>query len=73
MVVDPTDPRDDDELAPLVSRFEKALGDDLDTPTAIDVLRELDIIAGNRIKQNGNLAPVSGMYSIFERVLGLFG
>ena len=72
MVVAPTDPRDDYELAPLVSQFEKALGDDLDTPTAIDVLRELDVIAGNRIKQNGNIAPVSGMYSIFERVLGLF-
>ena len=72
MVVDPTDPRDDDELAPLVSRFETALADDLDTPAAMDVLRDLDIIAGNRIKQNGNLAPISGMYSIFECVLGLF-
>ena len=72
MVVDPTDPRDDDELAPLVSRFETALADDLDTPAAMNVLRDLDVIAGNRIKQNGNLAPISGMYSIFECVLGLF-
>ena len=72
MVVNPTDPRGDDELAPLVLRFESALADDLDTPTAIDVLRDLDLIAGNRLKKNGDLAPVSGMYSIFECVLGLF-
>ncbi len=72
MIVDPTDPRDDEETAPLVSRFEEALDDDLDTPKALDVLRDLDIIAGNRLKNEGNLAPISGMYSIFQCVLGVF-
>ena len=72
MIADPTDPRDDDELVPLVSRFETALADDLDTPKAINVLRDLDTIAGNRLKENGDLAPVSGMYSIFECRHGLF-
>ena len=72
MIVDPTDPRDDEETAPLVSRFEQALDDDLDTPKALDVLRELDVIAGNRLKNEGNLAPISGMYSIFQCVLGIF-
>ena len=72
MIVDPTDPRNDEEIAPLVSRFEEALDDDLDTPKALDVLRDLDIIAGNRLKNEGNLAPISGMYSIFQCVLGVF-
>ena len=56
----------------MVSRFEEALDDDLDTPKALDVLRDLDIIAGNRLKNEGNLAPISGMYSIFQCVLGVF-
>ena len=72
MVTEPTDPRDDEETAPLVSRFEEALADDLDTPKALDVLRELDAIAGNRLKNEGNIAPISGMYSIFQCVLGIF-
>ena len=72
MVVEPTDPRDDYEMAPLVVKFEKALDDDLDTPKALDVLRELDVIAGKRLKNEGNIAPISGMYSIFQCVLGVF-
>ena len=72
MVVEPTDPRDDDEMAPLVAKFEKVLDDDLDTPKALDVLRELDVIAGKRLKNKGDIAPISGMYSIFQCVLGVF-
>ena len=72
MIVDSTDPREDAEISPLVSRFEEALADDLDTPKALDVLRDLDKIAGTRLKNEGNIGPISGMYSIFERVLGLF-
>ena len=72
MIVEPTDPRDDIDTALLVSRFEEALDDDLDTPKALDVLRDLDIIATNRLKNKGNLAPVSGMYGMFQRVLGIF-
>ena len=72
MIVDPTDPRDDEETAPLVSRFEEALDDDLDTPKALEVLRDLDVIAGNRLKNKGNIAPISGMYSLFQCVLGVF-
>ena len=72
MIVEPTDPRDDIDTALLVSRFEEALDDDLDTPKALDVLRDLDIVATNRLKNKGNLAPVSGMYGMFQRVLGIF-
>jgi cysteinyl-tRNA synthetase len=72
MVVEPTDPRDDDEIAPLVAKFEKALDDDLDTPKALDVLREFDVIAGTRLKNEEELGPISGMYSIFQCVLGVF-
>ena len=72
MIVDPTDPRDDEELESLVSRFEEALDDDLDTPKALDVLRDLDKIAGQRLKSSKDLGSVSGMYSIFQCVLGVF-
>ena len=72
MIVDPTDPREDEELVSLVSEFEEALADDLDTPRALKVLRKLDKIAGKRLRDNNNLGSVSGMYSIFECVLGLF-
>ena len=72
MIVEPTDSRDDIDTAPLVSRFEEALDDDLDTPKALDVLRDLDVVATNRLKNKGNLAPVSGMYGMFQRVLGIF-
>ena len=72
MVVEPTDPRNDDEMVILVAKFEKALDDDLDTPKALDVLRDLDVIAGNRLKNGGDIGPVSGMYSIFKCVLGVF-
>ena len=72
MIVDPTDPREDEETASLVSRFEEALDDDLDTPKALDVLRDLDKIAGNRLKNQGDIGPISGMYSIFQCVLGVF-
>jgi cysteinyl-tRNA synthetase len=72
MVVEPTNPNDDEEMAILVSKFEAALDDDLDTPKALDVLRELDIIAGDRLKNNEDIAPISGMYSLFQCVLGVF-
>ncbi len=72
MVVEPTDPREDEETAPLVTKFEDALSDDLDTPRTLDVLRELDEIAGNRLKNKGDIGPISGMYSIFQCVLGVF-
>ena len=72
LIVDSTNPLEDEETAPLVNKFEEALDDDLDTPTALNVLRELDVISGKRLKNKGNLGPISGMYSIFQRVLGLF-
>ena len=72
MITTPTDPRDDEEIAHLVSRLEEALDDDLDTPKALDVLRELDVIAGTRLENKENLGPISGMYSIFQNVLGVF-
>ena len=72
MIIDPTDPREDEEMASLVTRFEKAMDDDLDTPKALDVLRDLDVIAGKRLESSGDLGPVSGMYSIFQCVLGVF-
>ena len=72
MIVEPTNPNDDEEMAILVSKFEAALDDDLDTPKALDVLRELDVIAGERLKNKGDIAPVSGMYSLFQCVLGVF-
>ena len=72
MIVDSTDPNEDAEIFPLVSRFEEALADDLDTPKALDVLRDLDKIAETRLKNEGNIGPISGMYSIFQRVLGVF-
>ncbi len=72
MITTPTDPRDDEEIAHLVSRLEEALDDDLDTPKALDILRELDIIAGTRLENKENLGPISGMYSIFQNVLGVF-
>jgi len=72
MVVDPTDPRKDDEISQLVFRFEEALADDLDTPKALDVLRDLDVIAGERLKNKKDIGSVSGMYSIFQCVLGVF-
>ena len=72
MITPPTDPRDDEEIAHLVSRLEEALDDDLDTPKALDVLRELDIIAGTRLENKENIGPISGMYSIFQNVLGVF-
>ena len=59
-------------MASLVTRFEKAMDDDLDTPKALDVLRDLDVIAGKRLKNGGELGPVSGMYSILQSVLGVF-
>ena len=72
MIIDPTDPREDEEMASLVTRFEKVMDDDLDTPKALDVLRDLDVIAGKRLESSGDLGPVSGMYSIFQCVLGVF-
>jgi len=72
MIVEPTNPNDDEEMAILVSKFEAALDDDLDTPKALDVLRELDVIAGERLKNKGDIAPISGMYSLFQCVLGVF-
>jgi len=38
----------------------------------LDVLRDLDVIAGNRLKNGGDIGSVSGMYSIFQCVLGVF-
>ena len=72
MIIDPTDPREDEEMASLVTRFEEAMDDDLDTPKVLDVLRDLDVIAGKRLENNGDIGPVSGMYSIFQSVLGVF-
>ena len=72
MIVEPTNPNDDEEMALLVSKFEAALNDDLDTPKALDVLRELDVIAGEKLMNKGDLAPISGMYSLFQCVLGVF-
>ena len=72
MVVDSSDPKKDDEISPLLSIFEDALDDDLDTPKALDVLRDLDKIASERLKSGENVSSLSGMYKIFQRVLGVF-
>tara|TARA_B100001029_G_scaffold51322_1_gene40998 strand:+ start:2627 stop:3820 length:1194 start_codon:yes stop_codon:yes gene_type:complete len=72
MIIDPTEPREDEEMASLVTRFEEAMDDDLDTPKVLDVLRDLDVIAGKRLENNGDIGPVSGMYSLFQSVLGVF-
>ena len=72
MVVEPTNPQDDEEIAILLSRFERAMEDDLDTPKALSVLRDLDKIATERLKNSGDIGSLSGMYSIFQRVLGIF-
>tara|TARA_B100000609_G_scaffold156725_1_gene127993 strand:+ start:890 stop:2083 length:1194 start_codon:yes stop_codon:yes gene_type:complete len=72
MVVDSSDPKKDDEIFPLLSIFEDALDDDLDTPKALDVLRDLDKIASERLKSGENVSSLSGMYKIFQRVLGVF-
>ena len=72
MIIEPTDPREDEEMASLVTSFEQAMDDDLDTPKALDVLRDLDVIAGKRLENAGEIGPVSGMYSIFQCVLGVF-
>jgi len=72
MVIDSSDPRKDDEISPLLSIFEDALDDDLDTPKALDVLRDLDKIASERLKSGENVSSLSGMYKIFQRVLGVF-
>ena len=72
MVTEPTDPKEDEETSPLVLEFEAALSDDLDTPRTLDVLRDLDVVAGNRLKDGGDIGPISGMYSIFQCVLGVF-
>lgn len=72
MVIDSSDPRKDDEISPLLSIFEDALDDDLDTPKALGVLRDLDKIASERLKSGENVSSLSGMYKIFQRVLGVF-
>ena len=72
MVVDSSDPKKDDEISLLLSIFEDALDDDLDTPKALDVLRDLDKIASERLKSGENVSSLSGMYKIFQRVLGVF-
>ena len=72
MIIDPTEPREDEEMASLITRFEEAMDDDLDTPKVLDVLRDLDVIAGKRLENNGDIGPVSGMYSLFQSVLGVF-
>ena len=72
MVVDSSDPKKDDEIFPLLSIFFDLLDDDLDTPKALDVLRDLDKIASERLKSGENVSSLSGMYKIFQRVLGVF-
>ena len=56
----------------LLARFEASMDDDLDTPQAMVVLRELDTLAREWIDSGNEIGPVAALYRVFQRALGVF-
>lgn len=66
------DPHRDPHTAELLTEFEAAMDDDLDTPRALTVLQRLHRLAHDRQANGGDLGPVAELYRRFQRALGLF-
>ena len=73
------DPRGDARLvndeqvtAALLVQFEASMDDNLDTPQAMAVLRELDALARERIDSGSEIGAVAALYRVFQRALGVF-
>ena len=73
------DPRGDARLvndeqvtAALLAQFEASMDDNLDTPQAMAVLRELDALARERIDSGSEIGAVAALYRVFQRALGVF-
>ncbi|MCH2448226.1 MAG: hypothetical protein MK219_04180, partial [Candidatus Poseidoniia archaeon] len=58
--------------AALLTRFEACMDDDLDTPQAIAILRELDALAREQIDSGSEIGAVAALYRVFQRALGVF-
>ena len=58
--------------AALLARFEACMDDDLDTPQAIAILRELDALAREQIDSGSEIGAVAALYRVFQRALGVF-
>ena len=58
--------------AALLAQFEASMDDNLDTPQAMAVLRELDALARERIDSGSEIGAVAALYRVFQRALGVF-
>ena len=58
--------------AELLARFEASMDDNLDTPQAISILRELDALARERVDSGSKIEAMAALYRIFQRALGVF-
>ncbi len=58
--------------AELLARFEASMDDNLDTPQAISILRELDTLARERVDSGNEIEAVAALYRVFQRALGVF-
>ena len=63
---------DEQVTAALLARVEANMDDNLDTPQAMAVLRELDALARERIDSGSEIGAVAALYRVFQRALGVF-
>ena len=59
-------------LFEILKKMENSMNDDLNTPAVIDLIREVDRMAKERLENENEMGQISAIYSIFKKTLGIF-
>tara|TARA_B100000029_G_scaffold471786_1_gene511747 strand:- start:1323 stop:2507 length:1185 start_codon:yes stop_codon:yes gene_type:complete len=59
-------------LLEILEKMENSMNDDLNTPAVIDLIREVDRMAKERLESESEMGQISSIYSLFKKTLGIF-
>ena len=59
-------------LLEILEKMENSMNDDLNTPAVIDLIREVDRMAKERLENESEMGQISSIYSLFKKILGIF-
>ena len=59
-------------LFEILKKMENSMNDDLNTPAVIDLIREVDRMAKERMENESEMGQISSIYSVFKKTLGIF-
>jgi len=59
-------------LFEILQKLENSMNEDLNTPAVVDLIREVDSMAKERMENKSEMRQISAIYSVFKKTLGIF-